>query len=126
MGVNGAKIPLGYHGVIEAVCDTGEIHRLQIVTDIGKGPGRINGKNLVDVGMELDIRYAPYSIAEASYLLPSRAILRGVLTQLSRAPTSTSTTIASTKSAPILPSTTSAELLIGLASTRRKTPNLTQ
>ncbi len=86
MGVNGAKIPLGYHGVIEAVCDTGEIHRLQIVTDIGKGPGRINGKNLVDVGMELDIRYAPCNIAEASYLLPSHAVLRGLFyTTLTRA-----------------------------------------
>jgi hypothetical protein len=86
MGVNLAKVPLGYHGVIEAVYDTGEIHRLQIVTDIGKGPGRINGKNLVDVGMELDIRYAPYSISEASYLLPSHAVLKGLFyTTLTRA-----------------------------------------
>jgi hypothetical protein len=86
MGVNGASVPLAYHGVIEAVCDTGEIHRLEIVTDIGKGPGRVNGTRLVNVGMELDIRYAPYSIAGVSYLLPSHAILKGLFhTTLTRA-----------------------------------------
>lgn len=86
MSVNGARVSLAYHGVIEAVCDTGEIHRLEIVSDIGRGPGRVNSTRLINVGMELDIRYAPYSIAGVSYLLPSHAVLKGLFhTTLTRA-----------------------------------------
>ena len=86
MSVNGASVPLAYHGLTDAVCTTGEVHRLQIVTDIGKGPAQVNGTRLVNVGMELDIRYAPYAIAAASYILPSHAVLKGLFhTTLTRA-----------------------------------------
>lgn len=87
MGGNGAKAVLGYHGYVDADCETAEVRRVRVVTDRGKLPRNPSkGASLIDVSMELDVSFRPVAISGTSYLLPGHAALTGLFaTVLTRA-----------------------------------------
>ena len=86
MSVNGEQVPLGYRGFIDSDCETGEVRRVRVATDPGFAHLGRDGKRVIPVGEQLDIRYEPVEISGNHYLLPSHAVLTGLFnTALTRA-----------------------------------------
>jgi hypothetical protein len=67
---DGDKTPAGHHGLVLADCDTGMAVRFHLETD--PAAVRRRGRD-VPLGYELDVRYAPATIAGQEFLLPQVA-----------------------------------------------------
>ena len=67
---DGDKVPVGHHGLVYADCDTGMVMRFHMETDTGFVKRR--GRD-VALGYELEVRFAPTTIAGQEFLLPQVA-----------------------------------------------------
>jgi hypothetical protein len=64
-------VKMAHHGFVSADCDTGMVARIQIETEPAYVK-RIGRK--IAIGMQLDVRYGPATIASKEFLLPQQAI----------------------------------------------------
>ncbi len=71
MRADADRVKLAHHGFVTADCDTAAVTRIQIETD--RASVRRNGQNLT-IGMQLDLRYGPTTIADREFLLPLEAV----------------------------------------------------
>jgi len=67
---DGDKTPAGHHGLVYADCGTGTVMRFHMETD----PASVKrGKRDIALGYELEVRFAPTTIAGQEFLLPQTA-----------------------------------------------------
>jgi hypothetical protein len=71
MRADADHMKLAHHGFVTADCDTGVVTRIQIETE--PASVRRSGQELA-IGMRLDVRYGPTTIASKEFLLPLQAI----------------------------------------------------
>jgi hypothetical protein len=67
---DGDKVPVAHHGLVYADCDTGMVMRFHMETDTGFV--RRSGRD-VPLRQDLEVRFAPTTIAGQEYLLPQVA-----------------------------------------------------
>jgi hypothetical protein len=67
---DGDKTPAGHHGLVYADCDTGMVMRFHMETD--PAAVRRGGRDIA-LGYELEVRFAPTTIAGQEFLLPQVA-----------------------------------------------------